>query len=538
VKNTSIFLLKKLLKAYTIKLDEKELEFQLLSHPSFPSLHSLTGVLDHFKIENVALEVPNNLETLSQMPKVFIAYIKKGKSDDLVLATIADSQVTLIYNDKIREVLSLNQFCEIWSGIFIAIEKDNEVISKSKVSLKGLRALPVLLTLLALITLFFTFKPGLFQSIHFLLSFIGFGVSIIIVKHELGLYSRIADKVCSGNYKKINCDEVLKSKAASFLGFIKLSDIGIVYFISMILSWMLIIISGASNTTIILITILALPFTLYSVSYQYFIVKKWCVLCLSIVLILWLQAFSLYYSDFKFNQVILSPISLKLIVVSVLFSIVAWQFILPRLKKEQAFVKLKIEHFKFKRNFSLFKALQSVINPINTTINGIQEIQFGNNPKFLHVIIITNPLCGYCRETHALVEKLLERTGVELQVTIRFNVSLKEESIDTSIAHKLFETYNAKGEKECLNAMHDIYGKLNPTDWFKKWGEPSSHQYIESLSKQKQWCVKSNINFTPEILVNDKAFPKEYERLDLLYFLDDIIEDVREETLVLIKEEV
>ena len=25
-----------------------ELEFQLLSHPSYPSLHAVTGVLDHF----------------------------------------------------------------------------------------------------------------------------------------------------------------------------------------------------------------------------------------------------------------------------------------------------------------------------------------------------------------------------------------------------------------------------------------------------------------------------------------------------------
>ena len=63
-----LFLLKTFLQKENYKINFEELEFQLLSHPSYPSLHSVTGVFDHFNIENIALEVPTNRETLEQLP--------------------------------------------------------------------------------------------------------------------------------------------------------------------------------------------------------------------------------------------------------------------------------------------------------------------------------------------------------------------------------------------------------------------------------------------------------------------------------------
>ena len=52
-------------------LNSEELKLQLLSHPTYPSLHSVTGVLTHFRIDNVAVDVPIDQETLEQLPDVF-----------------------------------------------------------------------------------------------------------------------------------------------------------------------------------------------------------------------------------------------------------------------------------------------------------------------------------------------------------------------------------------------------------------------------------------------------------------------------------
>ena len=48
--------------------------------------------------------------------------------------------------------------------------------------------------------------------------------------------------------------------------------------------------------------------------------------------------------------------------------------------------------------------------------------------------------------------------------------------------------------------------------------------YFEQLVKQNDWCMQNNINFTPEILLNGKSFPNEYNRSDLINFIDDIVD--------------
>lgn len=532
MKNTSIFIIKRLLKEYGIKVDEKELEFQHQSHPSFPSLHSLTGVLDHFRIENLALEVPNDIETLKKLPDSFIAYIKDERSDNFVFVSKNEDSVQLVFEDKKTKKIYFEEFCDIWTGVIVAVEKDQNIISEPKTFLRLLTKGLFAISLFVLSALFFSYKPSLFQAIHFLLSFVGLGISIVIVKHELGLDSKIADKFCSGNIEKINCNDVLNSKAASFLGVIKLSDIGIVYFMALIISWLFIAINNANYSALILITILATPFTFYSIIYQYFVVKKWCPLCLSIVLTLWLQVIALYFVNLEILKFNLEIAGVGLILFSFLLTISLWQFILPKLKKEQELKKLKIEYFKFKRNYNIFNALISRSTPVNTTIDDAEEIVLGNksDDAKLKVVVITNPLCGHCSSSHKLVKQLLELQDNNIQIRIRFNVNTKDEkSIAVKIALRLIELYHRKGEQKCLTAMHDIYGNLSTLSWLEKWGEVHNRKYFDILVAEKEWCQKNNINFTPEILINGRSFPNEYDRSDLTFFINDIIEEENQE---------
>ena len=130
-----------------------------------------------------------------------------------------------------------------------------------------------------------------------------------------------------------------------------------------------------------------------------------------------------------------------------------------------------------------------------------------------------------------MIEQLLELKEDNIQICIRFNVNTKDkESIDTKIALRLLELYHTRGEQQCMIAMHDIYGKLSATNWLEIWGEAKNQKNFEILNKEALWCQQNNINFTPEILVNGSSFPKEYDRSDLLYFVDDIIEEEQQKT--------
>ncbi|NOQ50326.1 MAG: hypothetical protein GQ557_01505 [Mycoplasmataceae bacterium] len=114
----------------------------------------------------------------------------------------------------------------------------------------------------------------------------------------------------------------------------------------------------------------------------------------------------------------------------------------------------------------------------------------------------------------------------KIQISICLNVYTKDkENIDIEIVLKLLEFYHIISEHICLEIMHDKYSKLTLAIWLEKWGEAINQNYIEVLNEKAHWCQENNINFTPEILVNGRSFPNEYERSDLSYFVDDIIEE-------------
>ncbi len=47
---------------------------------------------------------------------------------------------------------------------------------------------------------------------------------------------------------------------------------------------------------------------------------------------------------------------------------------------------------------------------------------------------------------------------------------------------------------------------------------------LEVIANERSWCDYNNISFTPEILVNGVAFPKEYDRQDFSLVLESIAE--------------
>lgn len=63
--NSLFYMLTKRLKENNSKVDLKELTFQMQRNPSYSSSHFLSGVLDHFNIRKVTLEVPNVLKMLA-----------------------------------------------------------------------------------------------------------------------------------------------------------------------------------------------------------------------------------------------------------------------------------------------------------------------------------------------------------------------------------------------------------------------------------------------------------------------------------------
>jgi hypothetical protein len=70
-----------------ISFNKEEIKIQLLSHPYYPSLNSITDLFTHFNIDNLALEVTSDSETFSQLPNIFLAELKEGTVNSLVIVS-------------------------------------------------------------------------------------------------------------------------------------------------------------------------------------------------------------------------------------------------------------------------------------------------------------------------------------------------------------------------------------------------------------------------------------------------------------------
>ena len=508
----------RLLKRNKIPFDKAELSFQIQSHPSYPSLHAITGVLDHFKIENVAARVPVEKASLAMLPNTFIAQF----DHELVVATRKNKGIEIHDNSPKPHLLATVDFLEKFTGVVVAAEASEVLVENSKTDYT-INALAGVLGFLLVMSLYLS-GPAV-ASIAFLLTgVIGFGISVAIVKQEYGISNALGNALCTATSEKKDCDAVLNSKGATLLGRYKFSDLSMVYFFALTLFSFFTLIYEGQLTVGYYLSILTVPITLYSIYYQGLVVKKWCLLCLSIVGLLWVQtALALFVTNLSV------PIDLNsalLLVVLGLATFTGWTLAKPQYEAFRSNQQSRIDFTKFKRNFDLFSTLLNQSEVIDTASTSDLEIVFGNLNAPTEITIVTNPFCGHCRPVHALIEDVLSKYADMSKITIRFNISLEDEETEVvRIATRLLEIYEQQSKDICLMAMGEIYTGMLVKEWLAKWSACSNPQkYLEALKMGKDWCIDHRLNFTPVILINGRTFPASYERTDLIYFIEELYE--------------
>jgi len=529
MKNTLFLIVQKLLSKNNISYDKKELSFQIQSHPSFPSLHAITGVLNHFNIENVAAEVPSDEETLAQLPNAFIAEINTDGATQLATISTKNGKTYTIYTDNHKEEkLTKAEFLKQFTGIIVAVEKTKQ---DEKSSGNGAIKELVIFSLISILTAtLLVMRETDLQFYLFLGSTVaGIIASYSILKQELGQGSLIGDAFCSSNTIRKDCNVVLDSGGAKIIKGHKLSDLSIIYFVGQ-----LIILFLTSNFQLLFfISLLALPVTFYSIYYQHKIVKTWCTLCLTIVGILWLQVtLGILQLDTQFSF----PVNIPSVIMAVLGFIstyLIWHFTKPLVSELIELKHEKVQFTKFKRNFDLFNSLLQKSSRINTEIFIDDEILLGNIDADLEIVVVTNPFCGHCKPAHELVNNMLKRYKDIIKVIIRFNVPVQNPDMKSVIvSERLLELDKLEGTEICKQAMNDIYGTMDYEEWLLKWNKAASSQ-LTTLKTNVSWCQNNDLNFTPEILINGKSYPVEYERTDLIHFIEDLAESSEQESPVL-----
>lgn len=501
-----------------LDVNRELLNLQLLSHPEYPSLKSITDTLDYFEIDNLAATVPK--EALSQMPASFLALINDEKGEEVVLVEKKRGAIQIVNVDEKKEKISEAVFAERWTGTIVAVEELEKTVNTKSLQ----TALPYfVVAAVASTTVLLNFSlPFLLYTA---LTLVGLYISILIIREDLGIKSKAVAKVCGAISKNSTCGEVINTKGNKIFGIISLSDASFVFFAGLFLILASI---GFHQSTLLALSLAGIPITIYALFRQGFVLKKWCALCLLIAGVLVLQT-GLLLATFDFNWQVDGSYIARLISIFIVFYI-AWIYCKSYWESHEKLAVTETDFLKFKRNPKLFKTMLEEKSVLNTNVIPEQlRIVFGNPNGAIKLQGVTNPLCGFCTAAFESYDKLLSSYGDDLYLEFIFNVPKDAENKSTKIASRLIDLY-LQDPKKAYTALNEWFSNRDIDTWHKNFGHSENTMVLEVLEAHTEWCNINDVHYTPASILNDQFFPSTYEIKDLPLFIQDIILESQEDS--------
>lgn len=512
--------------------DQDLIEKLLKEHHAFPHLSSISDVLFECDIYNEVLNCRN--KDLNKVVLPSILQLKNQESNHYVIVISCSSKCIKFFDATFRiRCEPYKTFFSKWDKFLIAPFEIKR--SSSRWNILFLRFKQKKKVLFPIIPLLIFLVFSLFHIIEiadnyisqilliFLLKALGMSMVFYLWVYQNSDSNVFISKLCLAK-STFNCSEVINSSASKIFGNFGLIEAGGVYFLGGIIA-LLFSQSYDSLKSVLyilsILNILTLSFTFFSVYYQAQILKKWCPICLGILLIFWLEFFllvSFLVSGIKIpfmvvNSVILS-FGIPLIVASQL---------LPIIKKTYQLRNSKVKLFKVLKNPIVFSSLYNKVRSFE--IEEIpNEIVLGEASAKNTLVLVVDPFCPHCEDMLRIVEGLI-RNKDSIKVYIRFFFN-NDKSLPVSIViSKIIELNYFKGSSIALDALKNWYrskGK-GAIYWIVSLGfEAHSESLLvkDQIESYKTWNKKTFITGSPAILFNGRKVPLFYSPEQFIYHIN------------------
>ncbi|MAN87622.1 MAG: hypothetical protein CL555_12545 [Algoriphagus sp.] len=516
------------LKRLKIPISSQYVETFLLTHPEFPSLLSVSDLLE-------------NLKLVHSIKRINREEIESLESPCLILPErSAKGLISVLTSTNLRKLKS-----EIASQSLIVISVNPSLINstnqqksdffqeKIKNGAEGL----LKITLIVLLGLFLFSIDSIFDFFWVMTSIFGAVVSYLIFSKDLGFKFDVIDKFCNSG-KKASCDEMLQSEKSIVFGFLKFSDLIISLFVFQLVILGLFVLSDRSINEVwplfMGIALLSIPAVLYSVYLQYAVLKTWCKLCLIVSAILILQ-FGMLIGNF-FDETIYWGVEdlLGTILLAISYPIILSLTFLVRSRTQEfnTFYQRAVHSERIKNSPKVFYDLLKQQNKAHYSPL-YHELVIGNPNAPIKLIIVSNLYCAPCKVQHEEVSRLVESNKEYLSVSMRFVKINKQFNKDISSTQYLLQywwdnIHNTEKESSLTEQLiHSWFSEMNVESF------ASSHPLKElKLSNevkamaelQEKWIEEIGVSKTPTIFINDYELPSLYTIADLHRILPDLAE--------------
>jgi thiol-disulfide isomerase/thioredoxin/uncharacterized membrane protein len=504
-----------------IAIDKNEFEFQIQSHPDYPSLLSIADTLRFFNIDNGA--IPVELSEIDLLPNRFVALLKDGHSKSK-LYYIENKNDTYFYTkDKNLIVITKEQLESRWDNLILLVEKsEDENVAKIDNS-KWFWTLP-LLCLLFFVAIVLQFQDNIQTKIFFLFPIIGVLFSVAALKDLFGTKSELLNSFCNLTGAS-SCETVVGSSKWKIFEIVNFSDLSIVFFASQFLGLIAFLLMGNATDYFNiqqLLLICAVPVLFASVYYQKFVEKKWCPICLVIIGIIILElSYVLFSQRIAFNFPIQPLVIFGFVYVAVTL---VWTALKKLLTQQKELKEFQIKGNRFMRNYEIFK---NTLLATDKTELAFSPIILGNKESDFEIAIITSPFCGYCKDAHEILEKIMSanKENIKIKIIINADIDYLDEEKKTFF-RILMSIYTQNGEASFLEALHYWFNNKDLRKWLNIYSSDYDSEKIDCIYRlQNQWCITNNSYLTPSIFINGYRYPRTYERELLKFFVRELIVD-------------
>ncbi|MCH5247919.1 MAG: hypothetical protein J1E99_07140 [Muribaculaceae bacterium] len=266
---------------------------------SFKTLFGVSNLLKEYGVETSGYSYSDK-SLILKLDDPFIAQTKGG----LIIVTKLDNEKVEYLSEGVAETMPYEEFQEVWTGVVLVGKvspgaKEPEYGKHCREVFINDSKKALLWILAGLLTAYLLATNGTWRywSVWALIAVDCFGLwlTFMLVQKSLKIKNHVADKVC-GVLQEGGCDSILKTSASSFFGIFSWSEVGFTYFGVSLLA---LLISPHTIHWLALINICCLPFTVWSISYQKFVAKHWCTLCVCVQLSLWLQFFCYFFGKWE-----------------------------------------------------------------------------------------------------------------------------------------------------------------------------------------------------------------------------------------------
>ncbi len=430
---------------------------------------------------------------------------------------------------------------ELWGGVVLQAEPTKQINDKVNNDLYtkesrtrnlaiGLASFAVLFILLPLIYSFSWISVALLIT-----TIAGTTVGYFLLAKEMGVTYEAIDTFCNAG-KNTNCDKVLKADINLFG--INFSEATATYFIFQLVAISFVQALPTIRETFLqvlaILSILTLPIILFSLYYQYAVVKTWCKLCLIVVgvLIVQLVIFSIAYLNGSlplFNSLSLAQLAtLALLFLTIGFFVVMLKSII---EMENKLNQLVGNGNRVKYSPSVFIQLLVQQNKIDSTPFE-KEMLLGSPHAPIKIIMVSNLYCNPCKEKHKVVEELMTMYPDKVSVALRF-VRSKDDTVNGLNAGSYLV---GAWLTHCYGKAHE--GKNTTAlvhDWFEFWDLQKFAKKYSSDKPQEEtckaietqhytWTQAAQVYLTPTFFVNGYQFPTEYSIDDMMAMIPALAE--------------